>query len=87
MTFWRKIKVAIVIMGCEAKDVPIKPNEIKFDKDGRSMIYVDSKGKRVKKMQIQASEYIFFNLSMDCAHLDSKMTTDGIYFNALLIFT
>jgi hypothetical protein len=49
--------MAIVLMGCEAREVPIKPKEIAFDKEGKSTAYVDSKGNKVKKIQLQGSEY------------------------------
>ena len=51
--------MTIVIMGMEAKEVPVKPKEIEFDKDGRSFKYVDKDGKVIKKLQVQASEYVW----------------------------
>jgi len=42
----------------EATDVPIKPQELKVDKDGKSMIYLDPSTKKVvKKIQLSKSEY------------------------------
>ncbi len=47
----------IIIMGEEVKEIPIKPTEIQFEKDGRSFKYADAEGKQVKKIQVTASEY------------------------------
>jgi len=49
--------MTIVLMGMELKDIPIKPQELQFDKSGKATKYTDSKGKEVKKIQVHASEY------------------------------
>jgi len=54
-------RMSIVIKGLELKQVPIKPKEIAFDKDGKSVVYLDPQGKRIKKIQVTASEYRWTN--------------------------
>mgnify|MGYP003131580181 CR=1 FL=1 len=49
--------MALVIDGIEIKEVPIKPNTIQFDKDGKKEIFMDASGKVAKKIQVQGSEY------------------------------
>ena len=44
-------------MNTMVKNIPLKAQEIAFDKEGKKEIYSDPKGKRVKKVQLQAAEY------------------------------
>jgi hypothetical protein len=60
----------IVLDGIEVKDVPIKPAEIEFDKDGRKQVYLDKDGKRVTKTQVQAAKYVW--AYEDGAEFDGK---------------
>lgn len=41
---------------------PIKVPELNFDKDGRELIYLNSKGERIKKQQILKGEYKWINV-------------------------
>jgi len=45
------------IDGLQIKEVPIKPKEVQFDKDGKKVISTDHSGKRVDKIKIQGSEF------------------------------
>ena len=49
--------MTLVLLGTEAKDIPIKPAEVNFDKEGKTTVYSDSKGKVVKKITTQSAEY------------------------------
>ena len=44
-------------MNTIVKNIPLKAQEIAFDKEGKKEIYSDPKGKRIKKIQLQAAEY------------------------------
>ena len=62
MTFKKQTEaktMVIVLMGTEVKEIPLKPAEIIFDKDGKKAKYVDSTGTQVKKVQKQASQYVW----------------------------
>lgn len=47
----------MLINGKNVKEIPIKSQEIAFDKDKKVTIYADKDGKHVKKIQLQSSEY------------------------------
>lgn len=47
----------ISIMNTVVKNIPLKAQEIAFDKEGKKEIYSDPKGKRVNKIQLQAAQY------------------------------
>ena len=47
----------ISIMNTIVKNIPLKAQELAFDKDGKSAAYSDPKGKKVKKIQLQAAKY------------------------------
>jgi hypothetical protein len=51
--------MSLVILGTEVKDIPIKPGEIEFDKDGKSFVYLTKEGKKLKKTQVQKAEYVW----------------------------
>lgn len=44
-------------MNTVVKNVPLKAQEITFDKEGKKEVYSDPKGKRVNKIQLQAAQY------------------------------
>ena len=58
----------IEINGMTVTQVPIKPKEISFDKDGKKTVYVDAEGKVVKKLQLQGAEYkwIYADTELEC---------------------
>jgi len=55
--------MTIVLMGIQAKEIPLKPRSIQPDKDGKDTIYCDSSGRKViSKAKIVGStkrEYVY----------------------------
>lgn len=51
--------MSLTISGISVKQVPIKPKEIEFDKDGKKAKYVDKDGKQIKEKVIHSKESIW----------------------------